>query len=135
MYDLLKAICYFTLFFGIVVVKKHDQWLKYVPQYRYDQDPFFVKLHSHASKGFIISNNVQMYRGLNLQVATGKQYFMPRKVVLQGKDNKIDLYCVGDQSIDLKMFFEKRVAEYQKAGVMKSTEKETSPKFSLNEDF
>lgn len=32
-------------------------------------------------------------------------------------------------------FFEKRVAEYQKAGVMKSTEKEVSPKFSLNEDF
>ncbi len=32
-------------------------------------------------------------------------------------------------------FFEKRVAEYQKAGVMKSTEKETSAKFSLNEDF
>jgi ribonucleoside-diphosphate reductase beta chain len=32
-------------------------------------------------------------------------------------------------------FFEKRVAEYQKAGVMKSTEKETAPKFSLNEDF
>src|SRR6478752_3090242 len=32
-------------------------------------------------------------------------------------------------------FFEKRVAEYQKAGVMKSTEKETSPKFSLDEDF
>src|SRR6188508_2620480 len=31
-------------------------------------------------------------------------------------------------------FFEKRVAEYQKAGVMKSTEKETAPKFSLNED-
>ena len=32
-------------------------------------------------------------------------------------------------------FFEKRVAEYQKAGVMKSTEKETTPKFSLNEEF
>jgi ribonucleoside-diphosphate reductase beta chain len=33
-------------------------------------------------------------------------------------------------------FFEKRVAEYQKAGVMKSTEnKESAPKFSLNEDF
>jgi len=33
-------------------------------------------------------------------------------------------------------FFEKRVAEYQKAGVMKSTEnKESTPKFSLNEDF
>jgi len=33
-------------------------------------------------------------------------------------------------------FFEKRVAEYQKAGVMKSTEKENvAPKFSLNEDF
>jgi ribonucleoside-diphosphate reductase beta chain len=32
-------------------------------------------------------------------------------------------------------FFEKRVAEYQKAGVMKSTEKETAAKFSLNEDF
>jgi ribonucleoside-diphosphate reductase beta chain len=32
-------------------------------------------------------------------------------------------------------FFEKRVAEYQKAGVMNSTEKESSPKFSLNEDF
>src|SRR5690348_15925358 len=32
-------------------------------------------------------------------------------------------------------FFEKRVAEYQKAGVMKSTEKETTPKISLNEDF
>ena len=32
-------------------------------------------------------------------------------------------------------FFEKRVAEYQKAGVMKSTEKEAAPKFSLNEDF
>lgn len=32
-------------------------------------------------------------------------------------------------------FFEKRVGEYQKAGVMKSTEKETTPKFSLNEDF
>lgn len=32
-------------------------------------------------------------------------------------------------------FFEKRVAEYQKAGVMTSTEKETTPKFSLNEDF
>jgi ribonucleoside-diphosphate reductase beta chain len=32
-------------------------------------------------------------------------------------------------------FFEKRVAEYQKAGVMKSTEKDTSPKFSLDEDF
>jgi ribonucleoside-diphosphate reductase beta chain len=33
-------------------------------------------------------------------------------------------------------FFEKRVAEYQKAGVMKSTDqKESTPKFSLNEDF
>jgi len=33
-------------------------------------------------------------------------------------------------------FFEKRVAEYQKAGVMKSTESENvAPKFSLNEDF
>jgi len=33
-------------------------------------------------------------------------------------------------------FFEKRVAEYQKAGVMKSTEKkDEAPKFSLNEDF
>ncbi|MEJ7645209.1 MAG: ribonucleotide-diphosphate reductase subunit beta [Chryseolinea sp.] len=32
-------------------------------------------------------------------------------------------------------FFEKRVAEYQKAGVINSMEKETSPKFSLNEDF
>ncbi|MBS1950607.1 MAG: Ribonucleotide reductase of class Ia (aerobic), beta subunit [Cytophagales bacterium] len=32
-------------------------------------------------------------------------------------------------------FFEKRVAEYQKAGVLKSTEKESTPKFSLNEDF
>ena len=31
-------------------------------------------------------------------------------------------------------FFEKRVAEYQKAGVMKNKEKD-SPKFSLNEDF
>lgn len=32
-------------------------------------------------------------------------------------------------------FFEKRVAEYQKAGVMTSTEKDSTPKFSLNEDF
>ncbi len=32
-------------------------------------------------------------------------------------------------------FFEKRVGEYQKAGVLKSAEKETAPKFSLNEDF
>jgi len=32
-------------------------------------------------------------------------------------------------------FFEKRVAEYQKAGVLKSVEKESAPKFSLNEDF
>ena len=32
-------------------------------------------------------------------------------------------------------FFEKRVAEYQKAGVMKGTEKDVTPKFSLNEDF
>jgi ribonucleoside-diphosphate reductase beta chain len=32
-------------------------------------------------------------------------------------------------------FFEKRVAEYQKAGVMKNSETESSPKFSLNEDF
>ena len=31
-------------------------------------------------------------------------------------------------------FFEKRVGEYQKAGVMK-TEESTSPKFSLDEDF
>jgi len=32
-------------------------------------------------------------------------------------------------------FFEKRVAEYQKAGVLNSTEKESAQKFSLNEDF
>ena len=32
-------------------------------------------------------------------------------------------------------FFEKRVGDYQKAGVLNSTEKETGPKFSLNEDF
>jgi ribonucleoside-diphosphate reductase beta chain len=32
-------------------------------------------------------------------------------------------------------FFEKRVGDYQKAGVLNSTEKETTPKFSLNEDF
>src|SRR6188768_1480432 len=33
-------------------------------------------------------------------------------------------------------FFEKRVAEYQKAGVMNNnSEKESTPKFSLNEDF
>jgi ribonucleoside-diphosphate reductase beta chain len=30
-------------------------------------------------------------------------------------------------------FFEKRVGEYQKAGVMKNTE--LSPKFSLDEEF
>lgn len=32
-------------------------------------------------------------------------------------------------------FFERRVGEYQKAGVKNSTEKEVTPKFSLNEDF
>lgn len=32
-------------------------------------------------------------------------------------------------------FFEKRVAEYQKAGVLNSSEKDSAPKFSLNEDF
>ena len=32
-------------------------------------------------------------------------------------------------------FFEKRVGEYQKAGVMNSVEKENSPKFTLDEDF
>jgi ribonucleoside-diphosphate reductase beta chain len=32
-------------------------------------------------------------------------------------------------------FFEKRVAEYQKAGVLKSTDSDSTPKFSLNEDF
>jgi ribonucleoside-diphosphate reductase beta chain len=32
-------------------------------------------------------------------------------------------------------FFEKRVGEYQKAGVLNSSDKETAPKFSLNEDF
>ena len=32
-------------------------------------------------------------------------------------------------------FFEKRVAEYKKAGVMKDAESESTPKFSLNEDF
>ncbi len=32
-------------------------------------------------------------------------------------------------------FFEKRVAEYQKAGVMNSSEKDSAQKFSLNEDF
>ncbi len=32
-------------------------------------------------------------------------------------------------------FFEKRVAEYQKAGVLNSAEKDSAPKFSLNEDF
>ena len=32
-------------------------------------------------------------------------------------------------------FFEKRVAEYKKAGVMNSGEKESPQKFSLNEDF
>lgn len=32
-------------------------------------------------------------------------------------------------------FFEKRVAEYQKAGVLNSAEKDSSQKFSLDEDF
>ncbi len=32
-------------------------------------------------------------------------------------------------------FFEKRVGEYQKAGVLGSTDKDSSQKFSLNEDF
>lgn len=32
-------------------------------------------------------------------------------------------------------FFERRVGEYQKAGVLNNSEKETSQKFSLNEDF
>ena len=32
-------------------------------------------------------------------------------------------------------FFEKRVAEYQKAGVLNSSEKDSTQKFSLNEDF
>ena len=32
-------------------------------------------------------------------------------------------------------FFEKRVAEYQKAGVLKKEDEEDTPKFSLEEDF
>ena len=32
-------------------------------------------------------------------------------------------------------FFEKRVAEYQKAGVLKKDEEADAPKFSLEEDF
>ena len=32
-------------------------------------------------------------------------------------------------------FFEKRVAEYQKAGVLKKDDAVDSPKFSLEEDF
>ena len=32
-------------------------------------------------------------------------------------------------------FFERRVGEYQKAGVLNNTDKEATPKFSLNEDF
>lgn len=61
---------------------------------------------------------------LLLELGCSKQYnatnpfdFM-EMISLQGKTN----------------FFEKRVAEYQKAGVM-NTENEDSPKFSLDEDF
>ncbi len=61
---------------------------------------------------------------LLLELGCSKQYnatnpfdFM-EMISLQGKTN----------------FFEKRVAEYQKAGVMKETS-DDSPKFSLNEDF
>ena len=32
-------------------------------------------------------------------------------------------------------FFEKRVAEYQKAGVLKKEDEADTPKFSLEEDF
>jgi len=38
--------------------------------------------------------------------------------------------CISEEN-----FFEKRVAEYQKAGVLKKDEENDKPKFSLDEDF
>ncbi len=70
----------------------------YIPQYPFDQDPFFQVLKSHPSRGLIVTNNVQMHRGINLQVVTNKQYFMPRKVIIRDDKFFYDLHCVGDES-------------------------------------
>jgi ribonucleoside-diphosphate reductase beta chain len=67
---------------------------------------------------FVADRLLQELIGRKVYGATNPFDFM-EMISLRGKTN----------------FFEKRVAEYQKAGVMKSTEKETAPKFSLNEDF
>ena len=56
--------------------------------------------------------------GKKIYGATNPFDFM-EMISLQGKTN----------------FFEKRVGEYQKAGVMNSMENENSPKFTLDEDF
>jgi hypothetical protein len=108
--DLLKIVVYAGIFFAIIAWRGSYRWFKYEPSYPYAQDPFFVKLREHPSKGIVISDNVQLNGGLNLQVVSGKQYFEPDKVVLRGTDGEIDLHCAGDLTIDLEMFMSK-VAE------------------------
>ncbi|MCE2734529.1 MAG: ribonucleotide-diphosphate reductase subunit beta [Cyclobacteriaceae bacterium] len=67
---------------------------------------------------FVADRLVHELTGQKIYNATNPFDFM-EMISLRGKTN----------------FFERRVGEYQKAGVKNSTEKEVTPKFSLNEDF
>lgn len=67
---------------------------------------------------FVADRLLQELVGKKIYNATNPFDFM-EMISLRGKTN----------------FFERRVGEYQKAGVLNNAEKETASKFSLNEDF
>ena len=103
--------------FGVTVECQSDKRLGLVAQEVREQ----LRNHLAAGRGYDHPHYRRLLNeliGKKIYGATNPFDFM-EMISLRGKTN----------------FFEKRVAEYQKAGVMKSTEKEVDQKFSLNEDF
>lgn len=99
-----KNIILFLLF--LIYISTLGSQHYYTPFYHYGGDPLFQILIQHPSKGVILSGLVQSYKGLNVQIVSEKQYFVPQKLILNIHQEPVNLYCYSSDSMKYLDFVE-----------------------------
>lgn len=87
----LKTALLFVIF--MIIARKRGPMQYYTPMYNYAANPVFSYLKESDSKAVLLAGYVQSHRGLNVQLASNKQYFIPNTASDNFAGRTLLLYC------------------------------------------
>jgi hypothetical protein len=102
-----QILAYFVLF--LFLSSLHSGLPRYSPKYDFASDPVFAYIRKSPTRGVILAGLVQSYEGLNVQTATGKQYWVPTSVMSIYRESPFRLHCYDNSNMSYIEFVAKIV--------------------------